>query len=158
MRESLHLWVPKFDDEKDMRVEAQARLVKFLLGHRGCCLLGNYTAGSCNGRRFDDAGRFSNFQNGASFEHAATTLTSLDSAFYALNYRLRRAALCLIKRGSKHLASDGKFGPGIAAIITWGQLARFYNVRKQTLMDDAREAVDAMALIMLDWVKVELPT
>lgn len=110
-----------------------------------------------DGHRFEDAGRSSNYQHGAAWESATDTLATIDQAINALGFRLRLGAQCLIQRGAGHIAADGKFTPNVFAIITWGALARKHRMRKQTLMDDAREAVEAMALLMLDWVKVDLP-
>lgn len=157
VRPSLKLWFPGHDRDDDYRVSRMTAKAKFLLAHRTCCLSRRCHAGSCKGDRFEDAGRSSNYHHGAAFESVAVELASLDAAFDALGQRLRRGALCLIKRGASHVAPDGKFLPGQQAAITWGALARFYRVRKQTLMDDAQEAAEAIALQMLDWVKVELP-
>lgn len=157
VRPPLKLWFPGHDRDDDYRVSRMTAKAKFLLAHRTCCLSRRCHAGSCKGDRFEDAGRSSNYHHGAAFESVAVELASLDAAFDALDYRLRRGALCLIKRGASHVAPDGKFLPGQQAAITWGALARFYRVRKQTLMDDAQEAAEAVALQMLDWVKVDLP-
>jgi len=157
IRSTLRLWFPGSNRDEDYRVNRQTAKVKFLLAHRQCCLVRRYAAGNCKGDRFEDAGRSSNYHHGAAFESVSVELATLDAAFDALDQRLRRGALCLIKRGSSHVAPDGKFLPGMQAAFTWGQLARMYNVRKQTLMDDAQDAAEAMALKMLDWVKVELP-
>lgn len=157
VRPSLKLWFPGHDRDDDYRVSRMTAKAKFLLAHRQCCLVRRYAAGNCKGDRFEDAGRSSNYHHGAAFESVSVELATLDAAFDALDQRLRRGALCLIKRGSSHVAPDGKFLPGMQAAFTWGQLARMYNVRKQTLMDDAQEAAEAIALQMLDWVKVDLP-
>lgn len=158
LRTTTRLWFPGSDRDDDYRVSRQIAKVRFLLAHRGCCLVRRYPAGSCKGDRFEDAGRSSNYHHGAAFESVSVELATLDAAFDQLDYRLKRGALCLIKRGASHVAPDGKFLPGQSAAITWGQLGRLYNVRKQTLMDDANDAAEAMALQMLDWVKVDLPT
>lgn len=157
IRSTMKLWIPGMDRDDDYRVSHMTAKVKFLLAHRECCLSRRYAAGSCKGDRFEDAGRTTNYHHGASFEAAAVELVTLDAAFAQLSPRLKIGAMCLIKRGSSHVAPDGKFLPGMQAAFTWGQLARMYNVRKQTLMDDAQDAAEAMALKMLDWVKVDLP-
>lgn len=157
IRSTLRLWFPGMDRDDDYRVSRMTAKVKFLLAHRECCLSRRYAAGSCKGDRFEDAGRTTNYRHGASFEAAAVELVTLDAARAQLPPRLKIGAMCLIKRGSAHIAADGKFIPGAFASLTWGQLGRFYHIRKQTLMEHAQEAAEAIALQMLDWVKVELP-
>lgn len=158
VRPSLRLWVPGSDKDADDRVRQYTGRVKFLLGHRQCCLAAGYKAGSCKGDRYEgDAHRYTNFRPGAAFEHVSVELASLDAAFEQLPTRLKRGAECLIRRGAAHIAPDGKFIPGVFAVISWGRLARFYHTRKQDVMDDANDAAEAMALQMLDWIKVDLP-
>lgn len=157
-RTTLRRWLPGMDRDDDYKVDRQKAKVRFLLAHHECCLIEFAIAGTCKGHRFEDAGRSSNYQYGAAWESATDTLATIDQAINALGFRLRLGAQCLIQRGAGHIAADGKFTPNVFAIITWGALARKHRMRKQTLMDDAREAVEAMALLMLDWVKVELPT